>query len=62
MPGSWLIASVCIDLTKHRSSTMFAVWGMSSLTHARDSPCWANRNIDGTTGKRCCAAVIVVSR
>ena len=32
--GSWLIASVCIDLTKHRSSTIFAVCGSSSLTHA----------------------------
>ena len=32
--GSWLIASVCIDLMKHRSSASFAVHGMSSDTVA----------------------------
>ena len=32
--GSWLMASVCIDLMMHKSSTTRAVWGISSLTHA----------------------------
>ena len=27
--GSWLIASVCIDLMKHSSSATFAVYGSS---------------------------------
>ena len=45
------MASVCMDLTKHNSSTILAVCGMSSLTQAPDWPCWANLNSDGTTGK-----------
>ena len=60
--GSWLICSVCIDLMKHRSSTIFAVCGSSSLTHAPDWPCCANLKIDGATGKLVCAAVMPVSR
>ena len=48
--GSWLIASVCIDLMTERSSTIFAVCGSSSLTHVPDLPCCANANIDGATG------------
>ena len=40
--GSWLICSVCIDLMKHSSSAIFAVCGISSLTHAPDWPCCAN--------------------
>ena len=62
MPGSWLIASVCIDLMKHNSSTMPAVCGIRSLTHVCDSPCCRNGNFDGTRGKRSCAAVMVVTR
>ena len=34
--GSWLIASVCIDLMTQMSSTIFAVCGSSSLTHVPD--------------------------
>ena len=37
MAGSWLIASVYIDRMKQSSSTIPAVWGSSSLTHA---PLW----------------------
>ena len=62
MPGSWLIASVCIDLMKHSSSTIFAVWGIRSLTQVRVSPCCLNSNIDGTRGNRSCPAVMVVTR
>ena len=36
--GSWLIASVFIDLMTVRSSTIFAVCGSSSLTHVPDLP------------------------
>ena len=53
--GSWLIASVYIDLMKHRSSATFARCGISSLTHAPDSPCCWNLNSDGATGKLACA-------
>ena len=60
--GSWLIASVCIDLTKHSSSAIFAVCGSSSLTQAPDLPCCANWNIDGASGKLVCVAVMPVSR
>ena len=49
--GSWLIASVCIDLMKHSSSAMPAVCGSSSLTQAADWPCRAKRYRDGATGK-----------
>ena len=40
--GSWLIASVYIDLTKQSSSATSARCGISSLTHAPDLPCWRN--------------------
>jgi hypothetical protein len=62
MPGSWLIASVYIDLTKHRSSTTFAVWGNRSLTHAPDCPCCANLKFGGATGKVACVEVMPVNR
>ncbi len=52
MAGSWLIASVCIDLMKQSSSAIFAVCGSSSLTHAPDCPCCANWKSDGAIGKR----------
>ena len=51
MPGSWLIASVCIVLMKQSSSATLAVCGINSLIHAPDSPCRANLNLDGTMGK-----------
>ena len=50
MAGSWLIASVCIDLTMHSSSTILAVCGSSSLTHVPDLPCWANLNSEPASG------------
>ena len=62
MPGSWLMASVCIDLMKVSSSTIFAVCGIRSLTQAPEAPCCRNGKRDGTSGKRSCAAVIVVTR
>jgi hypothetical protein len=36
-----LIASVFIVLMTVMSSTIFAVWGSSSLTHVPDCPCCA---------------------
>ncbi len=60
--GSWLIASVCIDLMKQRSSATRAVWGNSSLTVAPLWPCWANRNVLAATGNRSCREVMPVSR
>src|SRR4030095_1939382 len=62
MAGSWLIASVCSDLMKHRSSTTFAVWGSNSLTHAPHWPCRANLKIDPASGRDDWLADIVVSR
>ena len=41
--GSWLIASVCIDLMKQRSSATRAVCGSKSLTVAPLWPCRAKR-------------------
>ena len=46
----------------HRSSTIAARCGSSSLTHVPFWPCWANLNIDGATGSRAWPRVIVVSR
>ena len=60
MPGSWLMASVCIVRRKRRSSTILAVWGISSLTQNPDSPYWSNLNVDGTIGKPVWFAVIAV--
>src|SRR5215472_1909072 len=62
MAGSWLMASVCIERTKHMSSTIFAVHGKSSLTHMPDLPCWANLYFDGAIGNRACPLVMVVRR
>ena len=42
MAGSWLIASVCIDLMKQSSSATLAVNGNSSETAAPLWPCCAN--------------------
>ena len=60
--GSWLIASVCIDLMKQMSSTRFARCGSSSLTHAPQSPWRANENGDAMTGRLFCPATKPVSR
>ncbi len=60
--GSWLIASVCIERMIVMSSTIPAVCGKSSLSHAPLWPCWANLKIDGATGKFFCPEVIVVIR
>ena len=62
MAGSWLMASVYMDLMKHRSSTTSAACGMSSLTHAPDFPYCAKLNWDGAIGKRSWAEVMVVRR
>src|SRR6185369_17790898 len=42
--GAWFIWSVTIDLTKATSSTMPAMCGSSSDTHAPLCPCCANLN------------------
>ena len=60
--GSWLMASVCIDLTRQMSSTICAVCGSNSLSQAPQRPCWANLKIDGATGRLFCPEVIVVIR
>ena len=60
--GSWLIASVFIERIIEMSSTIFAVFGSSSDTHAPLLPYCANLNIDGAIGKRVCPAVMVVNR
>ena len=44
------------------SSTMRAVYGSSSETHAPDLPYCANLKIEGAIGKRLCPLVMVVSR
>ena len=49
------MASVFIDLMKAMSSTILAVCGSSSLTHAPDLPCCSNLKIDGATGQRALA-------
>ena len=45
-----MIASVCRERTKHRSSTISAVLGNSLLTHAPLVPCWENLNSGVVTG------------
>ena len=60
--GSWLIASVCIERMMQMSSTIPAVCGKSSLSHAPLWPCCANLKIDGATGKLFWPEVIVVIR
>ena len=47
---------------KQSSSTIFAVCGISSLTHAPDCPCCANWKSEGTMGNVACVAVMPVSR
>ena len=60
--GSWLIASVCIDRTIAKSSTIFAIFGSNSDTHAPFFPCCANLNFEGAIGNRLWPDVIVVNR
>ena len=48
--GSWLIASVFMVLMTVMSSTIFAVYGSSSLTQVPACPCCANVNADFATG------------
>ena len=62
MAGSWLMASVTTDLTKHRSSTTPAVWGSSSLTGAPHLPCVANLNAEPASGSDAWKALMPVSR
>ena len=62
MPGSWLMASVCMDRMTAMSLAMLAVWGRISENHAPPSPCCENSNTEGATGKRDCPDVIVVRR
>ena len=60
--GSWLIASVYMDLMTHISSAMVAVCGSSSLSQMPLLPCCANLKIDGATGNFACPAVMPVRR
>ena len=48
--GSWLIASVNIDRTMHKSSTTLAVCGSRSDTHVPLLPCWSNPNCEPASG------------
>ena len=57
-----MMASVCSDLMKHRSSTTFAVCGSNSLTHAPDLPCCANLKMLPASGSDDWFDDIVVSR
>ena len=56
------MASVCMDRTKHKSSTIFAVHGSSSETHMPFLPCCVNLYLEGAMGSRFCPLVIVVIR
>ena len=62
MPGSWLMASVCMERMMAMSSAMRAVYGRSSEIQAPLCPCRLNSKTDGAIGKRACPDVIVVSR
>ena len=62
MAGSWLIASVCIDLTKHSSSAIAAVCGISSLTIAPLWPWRANAKCEPASGNCFWCAVMPVRR
>ena len=62
MAGSWLIASVCIDRTMHRSSTIAAVCGSSSLIHMPLWPYCLKANFDGIMGKVAWPEVMPVRR
>ena len=57
-----MICSLNIVLMKQRSSTTFAVWGISSLTHCPDCPCCVKLNCEGTIGSVAWFAVKPVSR
>ena len=56
------MASVCSDLMKHRSSTIFAVWGSNSLTHAPLRPCCLNLNAEPASGSEAWLPDMPVSR
>jgi hypothetical protein len=60
--GSWLIASVRIDLMTHSSSATLAVCGNSSLSQVPERPWRSKRKIDGATGRRFWPEVMVVMR
>src|SRR5215216_6176170 len=62
MAGSWLIASVYIDLTMQMSSAIFCMCGRRSLIQV---PCWPQGrpdHIGATTGKWACPLVMPVMR
>jgi hypothetical protein len=62
--GSWLIASVKVVCTTHRSFTTLAVCGSNSLTHTPRSllSYFLNSYFDGQTGSVFCLEVIPVMR
>ncbi len=60
--GSWLIASVYIDLTKQRSSAISRCGAAASLSQAPDWPCWANLKSEPASGIDACWADMPVSR
>src|SRR5687767_13262783 len=61
--GSWLIALVLTLLITAMSSTIFAVWGSSSvLIHRPHWPRCSNLYFDGATGKRVWPLVMVLRR
>ena len=61
-PGPWLMASVYMDFTMHRSSATLAVWGSKSLIQWPLFPRWANLNGEPTSGRLDWLPDIPVSR
>ena len=62
MAGSWLIASVYIEFTMHRSSAIFAVHGSRSQIHAPAWPCRWNGKAEPASGSTAWFADIPVKR
>jgi|GEM_PF-6950735 len=62
MPGSWLIASVCIERITAMSSTILEVYGSRSLIQVPLLPCWAKLPIEPNSGNDFCRAVMPVTR
>ena len=53
MAGSWLMASVCMERMRHKSSATLLVHGSISVFIQRPlEPTWLKRNFDGAIGNR----------
>lgn len=62
LAGSWLMASVCMDLMRQMSSAILAVCGSRSDIHMPLSPCCLKSANDGTMGKLDCPEDMPVRR